>query len=270
MMRSLDEVFNNANRFEDTLRAAHVKLAYLRMTGNCLAEAFAYGFQVVEQLGETFPAAPDNGIIVQEMLGTKQLVTGSLNESKLKSLPEMTDSTKKEAMAFLEQMLICSYQSQSIYFPLIACRMVRISVQFGWTKTSCVGLASLALSLVTVFSDFSEGYSMVKTSMSIAGSDKRVLCSIMTITYGMINIWKEPIQAILPQLKDVYNMSLKYGLIDNAVSAGMFHAYRALFTGSLLKPCSKEVALFMRHNLERHKRRIIHLSVVPIFNGISC
>jgi predicted ATPase len=66
-------------------------------------------------------------------------VTGPLNESKLKSLPEMTDSTKKEAMAFLEQMLICSYQSQSIYFPLLACRMVRISVQYGWTKTSCVG-----------------------------------------------------------------------------------------------------------------------------------
>ncbi|KAK1736831.1 putative AAA ATPase [Skeletonema marinoi] len=270
MMRSLDEVFNNANRFEDTLRAARVKLAYLRMTGNCLAEAFDYGFQVLEQLGESFPATPKNGIIVQEMLGTKQLVTGSMNESKLKSLPEMTDSTKKEAMAFLEQMLICSYQSQSIYFPLIACRMVRISVQFGWTKTSCVGLASLALSLVTVFSDFSEGYSLAKTSISIAGSDKRVLCSIMTITYGMINIWKEPIQAILPQLKDVYNMSLKYGLIDTALSSGMFHAYRAFFTGSLLQPFSKEVALFMRNNSERHKRRLMHLSVLSLSNGISC
>eukprot|EP00984_Skeletonema_dohrnii_P003487 scaffold1177_cov117-Skeletonema_dohrnii-CCMP3373.AAC.3 len=270
MTRSLDEVFNNANRFEDTLRAARVKLAYLRMTGNCLAEAFDYGFQVLEHLGESFPATPENGIIVQEMLGTKQLVTGSLNESKLRSLPEMTDSTKKEAMAFLEQMLICSYQSQSIYFPLIACRMVRISVQFGWTKTSCVGLASLALSLVTVFSDFSEGYSLAKTSMSVAGSDKRVLCSIMTITYGMINIWKEPIQAILPQLKDVYNMSLKYGLIDTALSSGMFHAYRAFFTGSLLQPFSKEVAVFMRNNSERHKRRLMHLSVLSLSNGISC
>eukprot|EP00985_Skeletonema_marinoi_P026816 scaffold21143_cov124-Skeletonema_marinoi.AAC.1 len=61
----------------------------------------------------------------------------------------MTDSTKKEAMAFLEEMLICSYQSQYIYFPLIACRMVRITLQYGRAMTSCVGLASLALSLVT-------------------------------------------------------------------------------------------------------------------------
>jgi hypothetical protein len=131
------------------------------------------------------------------------------------------------------------------------------------------GLASLALSLVTVFSDFSEGYSIAKTSMNIAGSDKRVLCYILTIMYGMINIWKEPIQAILPQLKDVYNMSLKYGLIDNALASGMLHAYRAFFTGSLLKPFSKEVALFMRNNSERHKRKLMHLSVLPVSNGIS-
>ena len=143
MMRSLDEVFNNANRFEDTLRAAHVKLAYLRMTGKCLAEAFAYGFQILEQLGESFPATPGNEIIVQEMLGTKQLVTGPLNESKLRSLAEMTDSTKKEAMAFLEEMLCCCWQSQSIHSPLIACRMVRITLQYGRAMTSCVGMIFL-------------------------------------------------------------------------------------------------------------------------------
>ena len=32
MTKSLDEVFNNANGFEDTLRAAMVKLAFLRST----------------------------------------------------------------------------------------------------------------------------------------------------------------------------------------------------------------------------------------------
>ena len=139
MTKSLDEVFNNANGFEDTLRAAKVKLASLRMTGNRLTDAFAYGFQILEQLGETFPATPENGIIAQELLATKQLVTGSLNESKLRNLPEMTDFTKKEAMMLLEEMLICSYQSQSIYFPLIACRMVQITLQYGLAKTSCLG-----------------------------------------------------------------------------------------------------------------------------------
>ena len=139
MTKSLDEVFNNAKVFEDTLRAAMVKLASLRSTGNRLSEAFAYGFQTLEQLGETFPATPENGIVVQELLATKQLVTGSMNESKLKNLPEMKDVTKKEAMAFLAEMLICGWQSRSIYYPLLACRMVQITLQYGLAKTSCLG-----------------------------------------------------------------------------------------------------------------------------------
>ena len=110
---------------------------------------------------------------------------------------------------------------------------------------------------------------MAKISFQIAGSDKRALYNMM-LTYGVINIWKEPIQAILPQLKDAYNMSLKYGLIDNALAAGMFHAYRAFFTGSLLKPLNTEVSLYVRNNLNRHKRRLMHLSVLPISNGIKC
>ena len=155
MTRSLDEVFNNAKGFEDTLRAAMVKLASLRMTGNRLSDAFTYGFQILEQLGEIFPATPDNGVIVQELLATKQLLIGPLNESKLRNLSEMTDSKKKEAMAFLEEMLICSYQSQSIYYPLIACRMVQITLQYGLAKTSCVGkilyVLSFLLSFICVF-----------------------------------------------------------------------------------------------------------------------
>ena len=127
---------------------------------------------------------------------------------------------------------------------------------------------SVGLGFVTVFGDFSEGYTMAKTSLSISSSDKRVLNSVMVTAYGMINIWKEPIQATLPQLKGTYDMSVKYGLIDNALASGMLHAYRAFFTGSLLKPLSKEVEVFMRNNSERHKRRLMHLSTLPVSEGI--
>ena len=147
MTKSLEEVFNNAKAFEDTLRAAMVKLASLRSTGNRLSEAFAYGFQILEQLGETFPATPDQNIVVQELLATKQLVTGSLNESKLRNLPEMTDVQKKEAIAFLAEMLICGWQSRSIYYPLLACRMVQITLQYGLAKTSCLGKIFLRICL---------------------------------------------------------------------------------------------------------------------------
>eukprot|EP00984_Skeletonema_dohrnii_P008955 scaffold3350_cov78-Skeletonema_dohrnii-CCMP3373.AAC.5 len=38
--------------------------------------------EVLEHLGETFPATPENGIIVQEMLGNKDLVTVGYGRTK--------------------------------------------------------------------------------------------------------------------------------------------------------------------------------------------
>ena len=151
MMKSLDEVFDNANCFEDKLRAAHVKSGSLRMSGNGLSDAFEHGFKVLEQLGETFPSTPENGVIVQELLGMKQRLAG-LSTSDLTGLPAIMNVQKKEAMTFLEEMLICSYQNQSKYFPLIAVRMVHITLQYGLSKFSSVGKSFLHdVSLYSLF-----------------------------------------------------------------------------------------------------------------------
>ena len=137
-----------------------------------------------------------------------------------------------------------------------------------------IGFASTALSFVTVFSDFSLGYSLAKISVTLVGSDSRLLptkaiTDTINCACGMVNIWKEPIQAILPQLKDAYSISFKYGMIDNALPSAMLFSYRAFFTGSLLTPLSEEVALFMRI-ADRRKRRLMYWSMLQISNAISC
>lgn len=137
MMKSIDEVYNNATCFEDKLRTAHVKSAFLRMTGR-VHDAFAHGFQVLEQLGESFPSTPEVGLIVQELLGMKQRLAG-LSTSDLTDLDVMKNDQKKNAMRFLEEILIMCYQNQSKYFPLIAIRMVKITLQYGLSKYSCAG-----------------------------------------------------------------------------------------------------------------------------------
>lgn len=126
-----------------------------------------------------------------------------------------------------------------------------------------------ALSFVTVFNDFSLGYSLSKMSVTLAGSDQRLLPTIYCAAFGMVNIWKEPVQAIVPHLKDAYSISVKSGMVDNACAAAMFYCYRAFFTGSMLTPLGKEVALFMRMS-ERRNRKVMSLSMLTVSNAISC
>ena len=136
-MKSIDEVNNNATCFEDKLRTAHVKSAFLRQTGR-IQDAFVHGFQVLEQLGESFPPTPEVGLIVQELLGMKQRLAG-LSMSDLTDLDKMKNVQKENAMKFLEEILIMCYQNQSKYFPLIAIRMVKMTLQYGLSKYSCQG-----------------------------------------------------------------------------------------------------------------------------------
>jgi hypothetical protein len=117
MTKSIDEVFNNANCFDDKLRAAEIKLDYQGMSGTSSFEAIAFGYDgkgifsiviilrlevllissvtpshtVLKQLGESFPSAPENEVIVQELLDTKRRLSG-LSESSLKSLPITRES----------------------------------------------------------------------------------------------------------------------------------------------------------------------------------
>lgn len=138
MLKSIDEVFNNAKSFEDRLRAAEIKLDYQGMTGTNGFEANALGFDVLEQLGESFPPSPENEVIVQELLDTKQRLSG-LSESSLESMPIMSDSKKIQTMAFLENAVIRCYQYQSKYLSLVANRMVRITLDYGSSKYSSFG-----------------------------------------------------------------------------------------------------------------------------------
>ena len=151
MMKSIDEVNNNATCFEDKLRTAHVKSAFLRLSGR-IQDAFVHGFQVLEQLGESFPPTPEVGLIVQELLGMKQRLAG-LSMSDLTGLDVMSNVQKQNAMRFLEEILIICYQSQSKYVPLIAIRMVKMTLQYGLSKHSCQGktFSFIALALFLIF-----------------------------------------------------------------------------------------------------------------------
>ncbi len=174
MAESIDAVFNNAKCFDDKLRAAEIQLDYQGMTGTTGFEPNALGFDgkssfslyqhpqrttmllnisqlsttVLEQLGECFPSSLENEIIVQELLDTKQRLRG-LSESSLESLPIMSDSKKIQTMALLENAVIRCYQWQSKYFCLIACRMVRNTLQYGSSKYSSFGKSFFPCDLPT-------------------------------------------------------------------------------------------------------------------------
>lgn len=134
--------------------------------------------------------------------------------------------------------------------------------------TFAFGLASYALSYATAFKDISEGYRMGKYALAITTDKNRpeVYCTM----YGMVCIWKEPMQAILPELMNAYRvgMEVQSGNLSFTLINSMLYIYRAFLSGSKLRSLRKEVTSFM-HLYSLYKRHTLHMSVIPFANAIS-
>lgn len=172
----------------------------------------------------------------------------------------------------LPALMMQCYQQKSRYYPLIVCRMAEITLQCGIHEQSALGFCGFALAYATVFQNVSEGYRLGKYALAVT-TDKNKPAVYLTL-YGMINIWKEPMQAVLPSLRDAHRIGLKvrhsnfqsidvcftyqssltcatchcyqYGKTSEALINAMLYTVRAFLSGTKLSSLGKEVSLFVR------------------------
>jgi ATP-dependent RNA helicase DDX31/DBP7 len=83
----------------------------------------------------------------------------------------------------------------------------------------------------------------------------------------MLNLWREPFQAMLPQLLECYKKALKYGDITIACSISMSYLYRAFYAGSSLQVMEKECAQYLKL-MTLHKRFNLQLYTIALSNEV--
>lgn len=74
-------------------------------------------------------------------------------------------------------------------------------------ENSALGFCGLALAYATVFQNMSEGYKLGKYALAM--TNPKNIPAVYCLMLGMISIWKEPIQAILPDLLYAHKIGLK-------------------------------------------------------------
>jgi len=127
----------------------------------------------------------------------------------------------------------------------------------------------MALSFASVLQNLSEGYQLGKLARSLNRLPKlKPEAQVELYVLAMVNIWKEPIQSLLPPLLDSHEMAMRDGDISTACSVAASYVHRAFCSGSPLQSLRKETAVFMRL-MKRYKRVLIYLTVVPVANAIT-
>ena len=75
-------------------------------------------------------------------------------------------------------------------------------------EKSALGFCGLASAYANVFKDVSEGYRLGKYALAAIIS-KKSIPEVYAMLFGVLHVWKEPLQAILPQLIDGYKIGME-------------------------------------------------------------
>jgi histidine kinase len=140
------EIFAHTRWFPDTLRAHSIHVYSLGSRGHML-KAIERGLEVLEALGEKFPSKNSSHSIAVAMKRTKWLIKGKSNETLLRRLPLMDDPEKIAAMQMMNIIFLYAYIAIPTLAPMIACRMVKLTIEYGLCDVSCVGFVTFSMLL---------------------------------------------------------------------------------------------------------------------------
>jgi len=236
----ISELLENAQCLEHKLKAYYVMVKNLTSSGD-FKQALKKTFDVLIELGETFPTEITPEIIQEELSNTKSLLNNFTKESILSS-PKLMDEKKLWAIKFMNNLSgplsITNYQMG----PLIACRMVQLSSQYGYCSESAFGFLGYGQAQISVFEDVDEGYRWGKIALSLLESlgGKGYLPKMRCLFNSYVSLWKEPFHATSNVLLHTHSEAMLVGDVEYASVSAFFYCRQALVCGQNLLLAEKE------------------------------
>ncbi|KAL7466264.1 hypothetical protein ACHAXS_006556, partial [Conticribra weissflogii] len=216
-------VVSHSSDFMDQIRCHLIVMQTLATTGK-IKEAVNKFFEVAKKLDEEFPADITPNTIITSLLATKDALN-QYSTKELLSIPSMTDKGKKWAMIFMETILPYIFMVSPQYTPLIATRMVSLSLEYGLAQESAFGLNSYSYSLLCILRDVEGGcrWSIAKRRILERFGAKELYPRLKLLQYSFFNFWTEPFQSVASVISQCRQESMMVGDIEYAIFSAHVH-----------------------------------------------
>lgn len=247
----------------DRIKVYEVKIkAYSAQ--NQLKEATNLGLVVLDQLGVNFPTpvTPDD---IQEGF---QEITPKLNGieiDQLINLPAMTAPEKLAAMQILSNIFIPVYIVAPNLLPLVVCKQVIISVEYGNSPESAVAYTNYGLIMCGIVGDIETGYQFGKLGLSVLSklNINQLKSKVFNVAYSCVIHWKEPLRAILKPLQESYTNGIETGDLEFAGYAALIYCYGVFLVGNNLDEVRADIEKYY-YALQKIKQET-SLNYIAIF-----
>ena len=151
--------------------------------------------------------------------------------STLAKLPRLSDPAIEDSMHLLMNLTTQTYIADQDWFPLVAMKMVSLSLEHGNCSASAFGYGYLGVVVGTRVGDFEMGRQLGELSLELNKTlhDPKLLCKLYWILGGLNNHWTRHIRSDIPLLRS----SIHHGLESGDYVFGSW-AYYYLVVSTLL------------------------------------
>ncbi len=208
-------------------------------------EAITIARSVLQLLGVNFPQQATSADIEQGM----DEVAANLNGkaiADLISLPTMKKAENIAAMKILMGVLPAGFQTAPEMVPIIACKMVNLSIKDGNTAVSAYGYSIYGLILCGVRGEIDSGYEFGKLALNLVSrfNTRELKAKILTVVSAHVIHWKEHVRETFSSAIAGYSSGLETGDLEYAGYCGYIYPYHSFWSGKELGEMERELAAY--------------------------
>jgi len=234
-------VLQQAKTLLDTIKVHEIKLLTAKSQGQHLA-ALGIGLRVLQSIGIEFPDQPTPADI-QKTFWTTRKLWEKRYPLDLLDLPPMSDPGCLAAIRIMTHLIPASYIAAPAFMPLLICKQVELSIQFGNCPIATFSYADYGLMLCGMMDDIEAGYSFGQLALRVMERFEAIPCKCRAgyIIYNFIFHWKDPLRELLPPLLQAYQIGLVTGDLENVGMDAHAYNYYSYFAGKELAVLAEEM-----------------------------
>ena len=202
---------------------------------------------ILKQLGVEFPDNPSPQEIHQSLDDTKRKFASHTLE-QLINLPEMTDPYYLAAMKILVTVVTASHQSTSKLFPLIVCKQIDLSLNYGNAPASASSYSWYGLIQAGRDGDIDICYQSGEAALGLVADvrNKDLKAKTCNIVHAFVRHWKRHAQDSLAPLLETHQIGLETGELEHGAYALYNYTGISFCTGRDLAEMEQETETFDR------------------------
>ena len=239
-------VLQEAKSFLDTIEVQKYRILAAKANDK-MRSALTTGLTVLKQLSVEFPDQPTEADIGSAMTQTAQLWAGK-SPLELIDLPEMVDTHRLAAMKIMTELVPCCYRVFPPLLPLLVCKQVEFSIQFGNCPISTFAYADYGVVLCAVLEEVEAGYEFGQLALAVIDKfqENGYKCRAYFIINGLIRPWKDPLSDLLQPFLNGYNIGLETGDLESGALNLSYYCLTSYVVGQDLATLVTELEIYRK------------------------